>query len=163
MSKVENAPATDGKGRGRAWSDSFKRTVKGFTMPNFDFKTEVITGTMPVIAKDLQTAVTGLGLSQDEIILALNNTAKMKLVSEKTEAALGADAIPENVLYKFIEPYRAIKRIAELKTKEEQNKAIIEKIKNDPDLKEALLAFVVKETSDSEEEETAPAAATTSK
>ena len=149
MSKTVETSATPAKGRGRDWSPSFKRTVKGFTMPNFDFKSVVIEGTLPNVPTDLQGAVTGLGLSAEEIVLSLKNTAKMKLVEEKTEAALGADAIPESVLYKFIEPYRAIPRIAKLDKKEDQNKAIIEKIKSDQDLMDALRAFVIKETEDS--------------
>lgn len=154
MSKQENA----GTGRkGREWSPKFKRTVKGYVGDNFDFKSETIEGEISP-AKDLQ-GIYALGLSEDEIIRAVNTAAKQKLIDSKTEAALGSDVVPELVLMKFVEPYRSGKKYLldkdggtnGLKTKEDQTKAIIAKIRGDEDMVEALRNLVAESKEESDE------------
>lgn len=145
MSKQENENA--GKGRGREWSASFKRTIKGYTMPDLVFKSETIEGTLPFVAKTLEDGINRLGLTTDEIILALNTTAKNKMIASKAENALGPDAVPEYVLNKFIETLKSIPRIAALnpngdKGTAAEKKAVLEaciaKIKADADLLASL-------------------------
>lgn len=158
MSKAENAEQKESKGRGREWSASFKRTVKGYTMPDLEFKSAPIEGTLPFVAKTLEEAYNKLGLSQDEIVLSLNNTAKAKMIAEKTEGALGADAIPEQVLNKFIESLKSIPRIAALNVNDTpaEKKAVFEacivKVKSDPDLLAALGKTVEDSKNDQEQE-----------
>lgn len=154
MSKPE---VSEGSGRkGREWSPEFNRTVK-FYDANFDLKSEKVTGKITPAA-DLQSAY-NLGLSQEEMIRALNTAAKNKEIAAQTEAKMGADAIPEQVLMKFIEPFRASKKIAELKgkndadTKSLQTAAIIEQVKASEFMLDSLRAAVAKakEEDDSEE------------
>jgi len=154
MSTVQPS-ATAGPGRGRQWSAKFNRTVKYFD-GNFDLQEASVSGEIKP-ATDLQGAVSGLGLTPDEIVLALNNAAKAKLITEKTEAATGADAIPEAVLNKFVEPYFAVPRIEAItgkndsETKSLRMAEIIKKIKGDEDMKAALMNKV-REAKENEQE-----------
>ena len=143
----ENEVKTDGR-KGREWSPSFSRTVK-FYDADFNLQEKKIEDKI-VPAKTLQEAY-NLGLSQEEMILALNNACKLKLIEEKTEATIG-DGISESTLNKFIESYRAVSRFAKITDKKEQTAAIIAKVKSDPDLIEMLRADTKVETSGSDSE-----------
>lgn len=162
MSKEQTASENTGKGRGREWSASFRRTIKGYTMPDLVFKSEVIEDTLPFVAKTLEDGINRLGLTTDEIILALNNTAKNKLIAQRAENALGADAVPEYVLNKFNDSLKSIPRIAALnpngdKGSAAEKKAMLEaciaKIKGDEDLLLALRAKVAEAKEDDNDKE----------
>src|SRR5206468_741461 len=94
----ENEVKSDGR-KGREWSPSFNRTVK-FYDADFNFQQKVVSGEITP-AKTLQEAY-NLGLSQEEMVLALNNACKLKLIEVKSQEALG-DGISETTLNKFIE------------------------------------------------------------